>query len=227
MHFSAGAPRAGRPTLRGGYTGVVSGAQAAVSKPKHVKRQKNPAGSPTRVLTMSHRCRIMKKPQAPPVRRRRRPGQGSSSERDPPGTDRTRPETRWRRWGLGPRSGARGGVFRVLAAVMGAIGARTGGSQKASNNCSNPDTLLPAGHPSSWGEQKASNNFSNGSGGLLGAMDPEQGFAEVLTIKAITKPAETPAGGVGRPGRPAPAGGTGLESGSQKGSGLARRRHLL
>jgi len=32
---------------------------------------------------MSHRYRIMKKPQAPPVRRRRRPRQGSSSETRP------------------------------------------------------------------------------------------------------------------------------------------------
>ena len=43
--------------------------------------------------------------------RRRRPRQGSSSERDPPGTDRARPDSRWRRWGPGPRSGARGRRF--------------------------------------------------------------------------------------------------------------------
>ena len=163
---------------------------------------------------MSHRCRIMKKPQAPPVGRRRRPGQGSYSERDPPGTDRTRPETRWRRWGLGPRSGARWRRFSRSCRGTGCDRSPNRGFAEGLEQLLQPDTLLPAGHPSSWGEQKASNKFSNGSGGLPGAMEPEQGFAEVLTIKAITKPAENPAGGSGgRGGRPF-ASGTGLESGS-------------
>ena len=65
---------------------------------------------------MSHRCRIMKKLQAPPVRRRRRPRQGSSSERDPQGTDRPRPDMQVVVAGAGP--GVAGGGapdFRVLA----------------------------------------------------------------------------------------------------------------
>ena len=88
---------------------------------------KNPAGSPTRVLTLSHRCRIMKEPK------HLRSAAGADRDRDHlpnatlPGTDRTRPESRWRRWGPGPRSGARGRGFRVLAGgVQGRIGADQG-----------------------------------------------------------------------------------------------------
>ena len=68
---------------------------------------------------MSHRCRIMKKPQAPPVRRRRRPRQGSSSETRPCRvlTERVRNPG----GGGGGRArgaGRGGGVFRVLAGVV-------------------------------------------------------------------------------------------------------------
>ena len=71
----------------------------------------------------------MKEPQAPPVRRRRRPGQGSSSERDPPGTDRTRPDPMVVAEGEGPRSGRLGAVFFAFLAGLGRSGGGAGRSR--------------------------------------------------------------------------------------------------
>ena len=74
---------------------------------------------------MSHRCRIMKKPQAPPVRRRRRPRQGSSSETRPCRvlTGRVR-NPGGGGGGRAREAGRGGGVFRVLAGVVAVPGAR-------------------------------------------------------------------------------------------------------
>ena len=69
---------------------------------------------------MSHRCRIMKEPQAPPVGRRRRPRQGSSSERDPPGYRPTASGTRGGGGGGGPaKRGAGAAFFAFLSGSWG------------------------------------------------------------------------------------------------------------
>ena len=87
---------------------------------KTPERQKNPAGSPTRVLTVSHRWGIMKKLQAPPVGWRRRPRQGSSSERGPAGVLTKRVRNRGGGGGGRAREAGRGGGgFRVLAGGLG------------------------------------------------------------------------------------------------------------
>ena len=160
---------------------------------------------------MSHRCRIMKKPQAPPVRRYRRPRQGSSSERDPPGTDRARPDSRWWRWGLGPRSGACGRSFSRSCRGFGGRGHTT----PSPNRDNLPDIKSSAGttSPKSQARRKTARNARNRPHSA-GATSPISQARRKTARNARNRPAQP-----GQPPRYHKPGGDGF--------GLARRLMLL